>query len=63
MPPAPGWKPKKARAEAERPAYEEKKAAYEARKGRRGRPPKPPDGTPPPDRQSNLVLCQPSIIG
>jgi hypothetical protein len=45
----------KARAEAERPAYEEKKAAYEARKGRRGRPPKPPDGTPPPDRQSNLT--------
>ena len=45
----------KARAEAERPAYEEKKAAYEARKGRRGRPPKPPDGTPPPDRQINLT--------
>jgi transposase len=45
----------KARAEAERPEYEEKKAAYEARKGRRGRPPKPPDGTPPPDRQINLT--------
>ena len=45
----------KARAEAERPAYEEKKAAYEARKGRRGRPPKPPDETPPADRQINLT--------
>jgi transposase len=45
----------KAQAEAERPEYEEKKAAYEARKGRRGRPPKPPDGTPPPERQTNLT--------
>src|SRR3954452_11569224 len=31
-----------AQAAAERPEYEEKKAAYEAKKGRRGRPPKPP---------------------
>jgi transposase len=45
----------KAQAEAERPAYEAKKAAYDARKGRRGRPPKPPDETPPPDRQINLT--------
>src|SRR4051812_17067939 len=44
-----------AQAEAETPEYEEKKAAYDARKGRRGRPPKPPDGTPPPDRQINLT--------
>ncbi len=45
----------KARAEAERPEYEDKKAAYDAKKGRRGRPPKPPDDAPPPDRQSNLT--------
>jgi transposase len=45
----------KARAEAERPEYERKKAVYEAKRGRRGRPPKPPDETPPPDRQSNLT--------
>ena len=45
----------KARAEAERPEYEAKKAAYDARKGRRGRPPKPHDGTPPADRQINLT--------
>jgi hypothetical protein len=44
-----------AQAEAERPPYEEKKAAYEAKRGRRGRPPKPPDATVPPDRQSNLT--------
>jgi len=35
--------------------YEAKKAAYEAKKGRRGRPPKPPDDAPPPERQSNLT--------
>src|SRR5215475_740592 len=40
---------------AERPVYEVKKAAYESKKGRRGRPPKPPDQAPPPDRQSNLT--------
>jgi transposase len=45
----------RAEAEAARAAYEAKKAAYDARKGRRGRPPKPPDETPPPDRQSNLT--------
>ena len=44
-----------AKAAAERPPYERKKAAYEAKKGRRGRPPKPPDETPPPERQSNLT--------
>jgi transposase len=44
-----------ARAAAERPEYERKKAVYEAKRGRRGRPPKPPDETPPPDRQSNLT--------
>ncbi len=42
-------------AEAARPAYEDKKAAYNAKTGRRGRPPKPPDDTPPPERQSNLT--------
>ncbi len=45
----------KALAEAERPQYEAKKAAHESKKGRRGRPPKPPDEAPPPDRQSNLT--------
>jgi transposase len=45
----------KAQADAERPQYEKKKAAYEAKKGRRGRPPKPPDETPPSTRQSNLT--------
>jgi len=45
----------KAEAEAERPQYEKNKAAYEAKKGRRGRPPKPPDETPPPSRQTNLT--------
>lgn len=45
----------KAEAEAHRPDYAAKKAAYEAKKGRRGRPPKPPDETPPPDGQSNLT--------
>lgn len=44
-----------ARAAAERPEYEQKKAVYEAKRGRRGRPPKPPDETPPPDRQTNLT--------
>jgi transposase len=44
-----------AQAEAERPQYEANKASYEAKKGRRGRPPKPPDDSPPPDRQSNLT--------
>ena len=56
MPPAPGWKPKpRHRPRPKRPEYEEKKAAYDAKKGRRGRPPKPPDETPPPDRQINLT--------
>ncbi len=45
----------RAEAEAARPAYEAKKAAYDAKNGRRGRPPKPPDDTPPPERQSNLT--------
>jgi transposase len=44
----------KAQADAERPEYEKKQAAHQARKGR-GRPPKPPDETPPPDRQINLT--------
>lgn len=44
-----------AEAEAARPAYEAKKAAYAARKGRRGRALKPPDHEPPPERQSNLT--------
>ena len=45
----------RAEAEAARPAYESKKAAYDAKKGRRGRPPKPPHDAPPPERQSNLT--------
>ena len=45
----------KAQAEAERPEYETKKAAHESRKGRGGRPPKPPDAAPPPERQTNLT--------
>jgi transposase len=45
----------KAQAEAERPEYEKKKAAYNAKRGRRGQPPKPPDKTPPPERQTNLT--------
>jgi hypothetical protein len=38
----------RAQAEAERPAYETPKATYDAKKGRRGQPPKPPDEDPPP---------------
>ena len=45
----------RAEAEAARPEYEAKKAAYHAKEGRRGRPPVPPDPTPPPERQSNLT--------
>jgi transposase len=45
----------RAEAEAARPAYEAKKAADDAKNGRRGRPPKPPDDEPPPERQSNLT--------
>jgi hypothetical protein len=44
-----------AQAAAERPEYENKKAAYEAKKGRRGRPRKPPNDKPPGDRQTNLT--------
>jgi len=45
----------RAEAAAARPDDKAKKAAYEAKTGRRGRPPKPPDDTPPPARQSNLT--------
>jgi transposase len=45
----------KAQADAERPQYEKKKAAYDTKRGRRGRPPKPPDETPLATRQSNLT--------
>jgi transposase len=45
----------KQEADAERPVYEEKKAAFAAKTGRRGRPPKPPDEAPPPERQTNLT--------
>jgi len=45
----------RAEAEAARPAYEAKKAAHDAKTGRRGRPPVPPDDAPPPGRQSNLT--------
>jgi transposase len=42
-------------AAAARPDYEAKTAAYEAKRGRRGRPPKPPEDDPPPARQGNLT--------
>jgi hypothetical protein len=45
-----------AEAEAERPQYEAKKAAWEAKTGRGGQPPKPPDDKPPADRQINPGL-------
>lgn len=45
----------RAEAQAARPEYEAKQAAYDAKKGRRGRPPKPPEDDPPPTRQSNLT--------
>jgi transposase len=45
----------RAQAHAARPDYEAKRAAYDARTGRRGRPPKPPEDDPPPSRQSNLT--------
>ena len=45
----------RAEAEAARPNYEAKKATYDAKTGRRGRPPKPPEETPSPERQSNLT--------
>jgi transposase len=38
-----------------RPEYERRKAAFDAKRGRRGRPPKAPDDEPPPDRQINLT--------
>ncbi|WP_184049240.1 transposase, partial [Roseospira visakhapatnamensis] len=44
----------RAEAEAQQAAYEEKLRAHEARNGR-GRAPKPPNDTPPPDAQSNLT--------
>ena len=45
----------RAEADAAQAEYEAKKAAYDAKKGRRGRPPKPPDETPPAERQTNLT--------
>jgi hypothetical protein len=50
-----------ARAEEERPAWEEKKRAHEARGGR-GRAPKEPDATPPPDAQSNLTDADSALM-
>ena len=44
----------RAAAADEQADYEERLAAWEAR-NRRGRKPKPPDDTPPPDRQGNLT--------
>jgi transposase len=52
----------KERAEAARPAYERKKAAYDAKTGRRGRAPKPPDDEPPPERQTNLTDPDSSLM-
>ena len=45
----------RAEADAAQAEYEVKKAAHDAKKGRRGRPPKPPDETPPTERQTNLT--------
>jgi transposase len=45
----------RAEADAAQAEYEEKKAAYDAKDGHRGRPPVPPDDTPPPERQTNLT--------
>ena len=45
----------RAQADAARPAYDKKKATYDTKKGRRGSKPKPPDDTPPPEKQSNLT--------
>ena len=45
----------RAEAAAARPEYEAKQAAFDAKKGRRGRPPVPPEDDPPPTRQSNLT--------
>ncbi len=47
----------KARAEADaaQAEYEAKKAAYDTQDGHRGRPPVPPDDTPPAERQTNLT--------
>ncbi len=45
----------RAEAEAARPDYEAKQAAFDGKKGPRGRPPKPPSDAPPPERQSNLT--------
>ena len=42
----------RAEAKAARPEYEAKRAACEANTGRRGRPPQPPEGDPPPSRHS-----------
>ncbi|MFW7266891.1 IS1182 family transposase [Gluconacetobacter sp. Hr-1-5] len=42
-------------AETARPEYERRKAAFDAKRGRRGRPPKEPDDKPPSDRQINLT--------
>ena len=52
----------RAQAEAARPAYETKKAIYDAKKGRRGSRPKPPDDTPPAERQSNLTDPDSSLM-
>ena len=45
----------KAEAEAATPAYEEKLAKHQAKTGRKGSKPVPPDDEPPPDQQTNLT--------
>jgi hypothetical protein len=45
------------------PAYEATQAAHKATQGSRGRPPKPPDETPPPNRQSNLSDPDSQLMG
>ena len=51
----------RAEAEAARPAYETKKAIYEAKR-RRGGKPKPPDATPLPERQINLTDADSALM-
>ncbi len=56
MQPVPDWKPRPALKPRWRVRRSEaKQAAYDAKKGRRGGPPKPPAQTPAPERQSNLT--------
>ena len=52
----------KAEAEAARPVYEAKRAAYDGKTGHRGSAPVPPDPDPPAERQSNLTDPDSSLM-